>query len=186
MNLGKSYLRWRHSKGFGVHSPFAYRFVTNVINPGRYHYYSYHEIDKELLPGEYHNHRLLKLIRFTIRLAIFLKSKRILNYNSAFRMPVIAAHSLGLKYETIGNTHKFSFQHEDLLVINEDFRNLEFLRLAVENGVPVFALKPVREIRKFLEIPLSRGLLLDAGNRIILIPREEMAYVAYDISLPLR
>lgn len=35
------YIRWRHSKGFGMHSHFAYRFVTDVLKPGIYGYYAY-------------------------------------------------------------------------------------------------------------------------------------------------
>ncbi len=33
--------RLRHSRGFGVHSPFAFRFITEVLNPPRgYRYYA--------------------------------------------------------------------------------------------------------------------------------------------------
>ncbi len=36
------YLRWRHGKGYGIHSPFAYRFITEVLRlPKLYGYYSY-------------------------------------------------------------------------------------------------------------------------------------------------
>lgn len=34
-------LRWRSSRGFGVHSPFAFEFITNVLRrDGRYCYYA--------------------------------------------------------------------------------------------------------------------------------------------------
>lgn len=33
--------RLRHKRGFGVHSPFAFRFITEVLNPPRkYRYYA--------------------------------------------------------------------------------------------------------------------------------------------------
>ena len=42
----KAFRRYRAGKGFGIHSPFAYAFVTNVIRlPKSYAYYAYHEID---------------------------------------------------------------------------------------------------------------------------------------------
>jgi hypothetical protein len=37
------FIRWRHGRGFGIHSPFAYRFVTEVLKE-RYAYYAYHKI----------------------------------------------------------------------------------------------------------------------------------------------
>lgn len=47
LNISLAYRRWRHSHGFGVHSPFAYRFITEVLClPKVYAYYSYLEIPK--------------------------------------------------------------------------------------------------------------------------------------------
>ena len=44
--LFRQYCHWRHTRGFGVHSPFAFRLVTEAIRPSRgYAYYS------ELEPG---------------------------------------------------------------------------------------------------------------------------------------
>lgn len=39
--------RFRHRKGYGVHSPFAFRFITDVIYE-RSPYYAYSELDKAL------------------------------------------------------------------------------------------------------------------------------------------
>ncbi len=51
--LANAYLRWRHSHGFGVHSPFAYNLVTMAVRPGKYGYYGYELIDRVILtPGK--------------------------------------------------------------------------------------------------------------------------------------
>lgn len=39
--------RFRHRCGYGVHSPFAFRFITDVIYE-RHPYYAYRELDREL------------------------------------------------------------------------------------------------------------------------------------------
>ena len=48
--------RWWRSRGHGVHSPFAYRFIRGVLRE-QGHYYNYSEIDS--LGGDTHWHRLL-------------------------------------------------------------------------------------------------------------------------------
>lgn len=45
LNLVERFNRWRHSRGFGIHSPFAFRFVTEVLClPKEYGYYAYLDI----------------------------------------------------------------------------------------------------------------------------------------------
>ena len=77
MNPWESYLRWRHSRGFGVHSPFAYRFVTDVLRPGQYGYYAYHEADRLVTMPKYAAWSRRKEIYFLIRLFLFLGTKRV-------------------------------------------------------------------------------------------------------------
>lgn len=43
-----SYRRLRHTYGFGVHSPLAYRLVKDVLRPGRVEWYGYDDIDRLL------------------------------------------------------------------------------------------------------------------------------------------
>lgn len=41
------YKRWRHARGFGIHSPSAYRLVREVLRPGNaYAYYAYEDIGR--------------------------------------------------------------------------------------------------------------------------------------------
>lgn len=187
MGLWKCYIRWRHSKGFGVHSPYAYRFVTDVLRPGHYRYYSYQEVDKFLQGKEIQDFRLIKLIRFTIRMVIFLHSERIVVIGNNGRFAQIAARALHLKYKDLSKGNPSELKEGDLLILAGTGENKTSIEISVKNAVnhkvPVFALNPTPFTKEILEKPLQKGLLLNGGNRILMVPREEMEYVSYDINL---
>lgn len=66
--------RFRHRKGYGVHSPFAFRFITDVICE-RSPYYAYRELDRQLpLSKRLRQRRGLHLL---LRLANHLQPKTI-------------------------------------------------------------------------------------------------------------
>lgn len=196
MSLWNAYLRWRHSKGFGVHSPYAYKFVTNVIRLRHYGFYSYHEIDSHLSSKEIHDYRFLKLIRFTIRLVNFLNTRRIITPSPGSRLAEVTALAVDKEFIVIKDSDNFMFQNGDLLIISgcdQDTKksdegpelqlNLSLAKSAIHSGVTVFALHPQPELRALLAAPIPRGLLLNGGSKQILIPRPEMAYISYDIRM---
>ena len=184
MNIFKNYRRWRHSKGYGVHSPFAYRFVTTVIRPGCYGYYSYWEIDDQLKGKEKNNNKFLRLIRFTIRVSVFLKIKRIVSLSGS-RLSEITARALNLTLINLNSQKDYEFQEGDLFIIEKEVK-AELLRRAIQDKTPVLAINPDTQARDILKTPMERGLLLNDKNMIILIPRQEMAYISYDIILNIR
>ncbi len=66
--------RWRHTRGYGVHSPLAYRIVKDCIRPDqKYAFYS-----DAYLDFEYHQDRKhLKNAKMALRLIHLLRPKRI-------------------------------------------------------------------------------------------------------------
>lgn len=44
LDLARRYKRWRHGRGFGIHSPFAYDFITRTLRE-RLPYYAYTKLD---------------------------------------------------------------------------------------------------------------------------------------------
>ena len=66
--------RFRHRKGYGVHSPFAFRFITDVIYEQQ-PYYAYKELDAQLpFSKQFRQRRGLHLL---LRLANHLQPKTI-------------------------------------------------------------------------------------------------------------
>lgn len=184
------YLRWRHSKGFGVHSPYAYRFVTDVLCPGPCGYYSYWEVDRQLKGGEVFDHRLVRFAKFLIRVMVFLEAKRIIATGEpspkglwGLRATEIAAKSLGLDFIRIKPYIHYDFQEGDFLVAGGEVSDLTVISEALEDKVPVMSLNPDEKTRQLMETPIERGVLFNDPHILLLIPRHSMAYLSYSISL---
>ncbi|MCH5236716.1 MAG: hypothetical protein J1E95_02830 [Muribaculaceae bacterium] len=175
------YLCWRHSKGYGVHSPFAFRMVNDVISPGPYGYYGYKEIDRLCSKGSFKPDRM----KFLLRLLLFLKSGRLLvfrNLNEELRMVAKLASVKALQIKTSLFT---DFKTEDLLVFPGEETDLDLARSAVDSGVSVMAFHPCEELRQLMSKPIPNGLLLYSKKNILLIPRRDMAYTSYPITFNL-
>lgn len=73
--------RIRHAKGFGVHSPFAFNFITNVIY-SKHWYYAFIDIENVLLRNniDFYSHKLHHL---SYRLIQYFKPDNILEIGSS-------------------------------------------------------------------------------------------------------
>ena len=131
-DISEAYKRWRHSRGFGVHSPFAYDLVKCVVSPGNYAYYGYNDIDRALLtPGtDVYNH-LQHDAYLLLRLLVFLKTKCLIIYPSKQPVMECAAGSAGVKcgvmtkaslgnagYDTLIFATNISFPNEIMKAMN--------------------------------------------------------------------
>lgn len=183
MGMWEGFLRWRHSKGFGVHSPYAYQFVTNVLRPGPYSFYSFQEIDRHLSPSERRNYEFENLIKFTIRFANFLHTKRIMGNPDSSRLIEVTAKAMGISWKTIKGNKTPDIKEGDFIIIEKQISSENLVQHAISNQIAIFVINPNEELRKELETPLERGLLLKDKKNIILIPRSEMTYVSYDMKL---
>ena len=193
MNPFSAYRKWRHSKGFGVHSPYAYRFVSDVIRPGRYGFYAYERVEPVLLKKGIRKYHSIPLIHFIIRLANFLRAKRIVALNVSDSLcPEIAAKAMEKPFNIIQKS-EFSFLPGDFLIIDDNHPSslpdsaVEELTLkAIESQIPILGLYPSPGIKKILESPIENGVLFNGGNKQVLIPRKEMEYVCYETTIKFR
>lgn len=69
----KHAVRFRHKRGFGVHSPFMFNFILNVVRDKRHCFVYPEEISTKRGMG----HRERKFYRLFYRIAVFLKVRRI-------------------------------------------------------------------------------------------------------------
>ena len=175
--FGNAFQRLRHSRGFGVHSPFAYRFVTDVIRPGQYGYYAYDAIDAT---SDIHP-RLASQAKWFVRTFIFIGAGRVILTPSLNTAPSLAAKALGIQFEELSKATNPDFLKGDFLIIDSRECRANLIESAVDSEIPVLALSPGKPLREIMSKPMRNGLLLSAGNKILLIPRKEMAYTSYKI-----
>lgn len=176
--FAKSFLRKRHSRGFGVHSPYAFKFVGDVIRPKNYGYYAYDAIND--LPDV--SPKIARKAKWFIRLAVFLKAKRFVVSSLSPQALSLAADALGIECRQLKDDKSFGFHPGDFMVIESSTSNLDIIVKALDSSVAVLAVNPDNSLRQFLSRPIQNGLLFEDKNKMLLIPRKEMAYVAYDIN----
>lgn len=94
----RTFNRLRHGKGFGVHSPFAYMFIREVLRlPDKYAYYSYHELEywHEVAVDEKLGEPLpLKYLKMIFRIGNYFRSSRILLLGEYDTLLAVAAASV--------------------------------------------------------------------------------------------
>lgn len=177
MNLWKTYLRWRHTKGFGVHSPYAFELVNSVVRPGDYGYYGYAAIDRILkkLPPSASRPDLREDSRLLLRTVINIPAERIvsLGFNESLCRGVAKAAGVG---------YGKGFCKGDLVVIEKGNQlSVSPLDILAQEAA-ILAFDPVPSVRKDLEIPSQRGVLFSGPRIILRIPRREMAFVDYTVN----
>ena len=109
--------RWKYSRGFGVQSPWAYRFIRYVVNE-HYPYYAYDD-----LLEHYGNlsKRTLKMCRLYFRVVNYRRPAVVLDYGSA--------------PEAYGAYMKAGCRDTKVLKVNEpaDISKVELLRMSLED-----------------------------------------------------
>lgn len=98
--------RFRHSKGYGVHSPFAFDFITNVVYE-KHWYYAFTDLEYLLLSNgiDIHNYNFYHL---SYRLITFFKPKTVLEmgFNNVVNTLFICHPDKELLCYTLGNDHQ--------------------------------------------------------------------------------
>ena len=110
--------RWRYSRGFGVQSPWAYRFIRYVVNE-HYPYYAYND----LLSSYAHlPKRILKLCRLYFRIANYWHPAICLDYGNGS--------------EAYGTYMKNGFHALKMVKVKSpiDFSKVELMRLSLEGN----------------------------------------------------
>ena len=182
MGLGRSYKSLRHTYGFGVHSPFAFRMVKDVVRPGRgYAWYGFEDIDAAVNAGKTSIgiERKAKLLH---RLLAFL------NPSSLFLPPGIdpvfhvaaAAAGKNMKIERKPN-HAAEC---GMIATHKDFLPLTLLKNHISHPGNALAIMDCQSgWKEEIFASLPEGLMLCSSHHAIIIHRPGMMKISYPILL---
>lgn len=164
--------RWRHTRGYGVHSPLAYRIVKECIRPDeRYGFYSDAYIDYEFRKEG----KVRQNARMLIRLINLLHPKRIWIPNCDKRIKT----ALGISFPNIHfTTHKDCPKDADMIVDfgDNDCGNL-WKRFDGKSECSLVSFTKNRE-RTAVDGPT---LTLQAKDYSIMLRREGMDTICYSL-----
>ena len=161
--------RWRHTRGYGVHSPLAFRIVKECVRPDkRYGFYS-----DAYLDFEYHEDRKgLRHAKLALRLINLLRPKRVW-------IPGGDRHlctALKMSFPKIQfATNKECPKSVDFIVCNSGEHQAMWKKMdgIEECGMLVFGKEPDKIERA--------TLMLISGTFTIILRREGMDFVSYSI-----
>lgn len=181
-SISEAYKRWRHSRGFGIHSPFAYDLVKNVISPGQYSYYGYWDIDKAILSPQSNDYPALrKDARLLLRLLVWLNVKRLWIYPPSQTVFATVAAAAGIKCSDVSNLKNLATQSGDLLLISGKSPHVGEAAKIITGGTGTIAFDPSKRLRNEMKEAMKDGLILEGTRAVLAIPRPEMALTYYSV-----
>lgn len=178
-----SYRRWRHTRGFGVHSPAAYRLLRYAVRPRPdYAYYADRDIEAE---GHHSGCSALqrRRARRLMRLAdITLSRSAVIFLPEA---PENFIRLLQLALRKADSRCKISFENSDIPysdLVYADASNVEpcLLKKSVQVAGHTLLLENAgREIRDLLFDALPQGVMFYGEHRILISHIPEVMKVRY-------
>lgn len=179
-SIAEAYKRWRHTRGYGVHSPFAYTVVREVIRPGRhYAYYGYSDIDNAVEShAAPHTRRMAKTL---LRLAAFARVRRVY----IPRTPDSTVYLTALKAADSRISIVSAMQEAGectLVCSHADFIPLDTLIRLMRSSGRVLAVRDLPEgWADRLFAALDEGVMFHGRKNILIFSRTGMQKVAYSI-----
>lgn len=177
--IAESYKRWRHTRGYGVHSPFAFTLIERVVHPRGVRYYGYRDIDDACSASEHH---VAEQARFLLRLLSTLRIESVYLPPSAHPAFIIAArcadHRMRVERdrELAGNCQLIGTRCEDI-------SSEALCRHLSTPGNVVCLDKTSHAVADRLFEGLSEGLMFEGRDSLIIIARPHMQKVRYTVRI---
>ena len=176
MGLYDRFKRWKRRRGFGVHSPEAYRLVKSVIRPGKdIKFYG-----EEALELSDSSRRLVREAKLLLRFVAY--------ENPAFvwtspGIPEIFTEAIRHAGEVIrifdGAAYPGDAPKADMTVIYKTRIDAKTVEKVMADCHPLIAIEVSEAFRQLLKRKISRGIILEWNTGLIAIPRDDMEKYVY-------
>lgn len=173
--------RWRHTRGFGVHSPFGYDMVTRVINTDAFGMYGDFDIEAEArktgLPKDtvVMAKRLLRLVAFIKPVAVFLPLKS----RNIFQVALSRADSR----MRIAHSEK-RIPECELVCSYKDFLSLSEILKAISIANHSVAIREMPEgWDEIIFEALPEGVMFRGAENMYVIHRSGMQKLKYTVNI---
>lgn len=167
--------RWRHTRGYGVHSPLAFRIVKECVRPdSRYGFYS-----DAYLDFEYHeDKKALKNARMAIRLINLLRPQRIWYPNGDKRL----CTALKMSFPSITLATQKECPKNIDFILSPDCRDLKsrWEKMDDSEECTMLIFNRIKE-EETLSIEKTPTMILYGSNFSILIRRVGMERYCYTL-----
>lgn len=173
----EAYKRWRHTRGFGVHSPTAYTLVREVIRQP-YHFYGYAEIEGALA-GHKHATRLERFCRLVLRLCNHLRPHTVFCSKTA---PEAVRTAIRCAVPDAALTADPSAAADLYIDTAQRLSAHRIAQILDRDGVALLILAIADEADETIRRHLSHGLLLRTPRHALVLTRRSMPFVSYSVN----
>lgn len=157
--------RRRHRLGFGVHSPFAYRVVKDVIAPGhKYRYYA----EEAIAACDSPSRHITRLAVMVHRLAG--------RHNYRVKFDALSPSVEALMRHAAESAYSSSSADAPVLLITSESLEADTLTRACREHISLLILSRYESV----DTPPTGVLFIDT-DALLYIPYDKTAFVAYDI-----
>lgn len=162
-----SYRRWRHSRGFGIHSPFAYTFITDVLAQPL-PYYGYADISAD------------PRVRLLFRIAARFQPRHVLILSSKPQLLDAAVRRAFSKADTA--TAADPSRQPDLVVADDMDVSTDVYLPFIASGAKAVILNASAGTRRCLREGLLKGMLFDnSRGTLVAVPSNSLPRQNFDV-----
>lgn len=171
---------FRHTRGFGVHSPFGFELVGRVIRPGRlYSFYGYDALKRHAricgaTPGE------LREAKFLLRLCSMMNPESCCCKTNLNFAPMACQQARSdIKFFAAN-----AYNNADLLITDEGcITTNELTQYISKPGRILYLRYANKESANILFENLSEGIMFEGRHQILVITRSEMQKLRYKMKI---